>query len=83
MRPLALLVLTTMLCGCERSATYFAENPAVAKEVLEDCKRGAHRGPECQNAQAAEANARHEAAQSVWRSMQQPTNQGSDPRQDR
>lgn len=85
MKPqhLVLVVLATAIAGCERSESYFAEHPDVAKQVVDDCKQGAHRGPECQNALAAEAEARHEAVQAVWRSMQQPTTRGSDKPQGR
>jgi hypothetical protein len=69
---MALALVAIAACGCERSASYFVEHPDVAKQVLADCQRGTHRGPDCEHALAAEAKARSEAAQAVWRSMQKP-----------
>lgn len=71
LKLLSLVAVALLVTACERSASYFAENPKAAERVLEDCKSGTHRGPECQNALAAEAKARSDATQAVWRSMQQ------------
>lgn len=49
-----------LLSGCSgepRSASYFTEHPQEAAKVLADCREGAHRGQECQNAELAAANA--------------------------
>ena len=51
--------LISMICvgaaGCSaqpRSASFFAEHLDAAKRVIADCRSGAHRGSECENAQA-------------------------------
>jgi hypothetical protein len=47
--PLALLVA----CQPEpRSAGYFQAHPEEARRVMQDCRAGAHRGGECDTAQA-------------------------------
>ncbi len=60
----ALLAVTT-LGACQpaepRSAAYFAEHREDAARVLADCASGAHRGPECVNAQAAQVETDREA----------------------
>ena len=44
-----------------RSASYFADHLDAAKAVVADCRTGAHRGPECETAQAALATAARDA----------------------
>ena len=45
-----------------RSAGYFADHLDTAKAVVAaDCRTGAHRGPECETAQAAIAQAARDA----------------------
>ena len=44
-----------------RSASYFADHAEAAKSVVAECRTGAHRGPECANAQAGLASAARDA----------------------
>ncbi len=44
-----------------RSVSYFSDHPDAAKAVAADCRTGAHRGPECDNAQAGLAAAARDA----------------------
>ena len=44
-----------------RSASYFADHLDTAKAVAADCRTGAHRGPECESAEAAIAAAARDA----------------------
>lgn len=56
----AWLVAPLLLAACggePRSTSYFSEHPQEAAKVLSDCRQGAHRGEECQNAELAAANA--------------------------
>lgn len=49
-----LAVLTVGACSAEpRSASYFNEHPEEAAQVQSDCRKGIHRGQECENAELA------------------------------
>ncbi len=53
-----LIVAALFLTGCQaepRSASFFEANPDEAQRVVAACKSGAHRGRECENAQAGVA----------------------------
>lgn len=50
-----LFVLAVSLAACTpqaRSRQYFADHPAEAARIVSECKTGATRGPECDNAEA-------------------------------
>ena len=56
MRHGALFVLAMGLFGCSappRAASYFRAHPEEDAAVLAACTAGAHRGPECVNAELA------------------------------
>jgi hypothetical protein len=58
MRRAALLIALAALAGCTppaRSTSYFKAHPEETGKVLVDCVAGSHRGPDCDNAKAAEA----------------------------
>jgi hypothetical protein len=58
------LILLVAVAGCSaqpRSVSFFAANLATAKAVVAECRSGAHRGPECQNAEAGIASATRDA----------------------
>lgn len=60
---LALLVCVAV-AGCSaqpRSVSFFATNLATAKSVAAECRSSAHRGPECENAEAGIASAARDA----------------------
>jgi hypothetical protein len=53
MRWTILVALTIAGCQAEpRSASYFEAHPEAARQVVETCKQGAHRGQECDNARS-------------------------------
>jgi hypothetical protein len=59
-----------MMTGCSReprSVSYFEAHPADAKQVAADCKAGAHRGRECDNALAGIAAADDAARLEMYR----------------
>jgi hypothetical protein len=50
-----ILLAAVALAGCQdapRSASYFEAHPGEAQKVVEACRTGAHRGRECESAQA-------------------------------
>ena len=66
---LTLLVCAEMV-GCSaqpRSASFFAAHLDAAKAVVADCRTAAHRGPECENAEAAVASAARDARMREFR----------------
>jgi len=65
---LALAFATLVACSPQpRSAADFEAQPDAAKQVVADCKAGAHHGPECANAQAGLAAARRKARMDAYR----------------
>ena len=70
-RPiLVLMVFGGMLAGCSpepRAATYFKAHPDEIAKVLADCMAGSHRGPECDNAQAAKAQIDTDARMALYK----------------
>ncbi len=50
-----------------RSASYFKAHPEETSKVLIDCTAGAHRGAECDNARAAQAEIQSEARLSLYK----------------
>jgi hypothetical protein len=52
------VIAAIVLTGCQaepRSASFFEAHPDEARLVVAACKQGAHRGRECDNAQAGVA----------------------------
>lgn len=49
-----------------RSQSYFEANPEEAEQVLADCKAGARRGQECENALAGPAAAARQARMEAY-----------------
>ncbi len=69
MRPAALLALA-VLSACSpqpRAASYFRAHLDEAASVTADCARGAHRGPECANADQALAQDRAAARMAQYK----------------
>lgn len=70
MRRAAIAALVLGLAGCNpppRAASYFKAHPEEAQQVVADCATGAHRGPECENAKAAEAQIQSDARLKLYR----------------
>jgi hypothetical protein len=70
MKRAAILALLLWLAGCNpppRAASYFKAHPEEAGKVLVDCTAGTHRGPECENAKAAEAQIQSDARLSLYK----------------
>jgi hypothetical protein len=62
------VALTLLACaagaacsGQPRSVSFFAAHLDVAKAVIAECQSGAHRGRECENAEAGVASAARDA----------------------
>ena len=58
------LLVCVAVAGCSaqpRSVSFFVANLATAKAVVAECRSGAHRGPECENAEAGIASAARDA----------------------
>jgi hypothetical protein len=58
MRRAAILLALAALAACSpapRAASYFKAHPDETTQVLADCTAGTHRGAECDNAKAAQA----------------------------
>jgi hypothetical protein len=58
MRRAAVLLTLCALAACSpapRAASYFKAHPEETGKLLVDCTAGTHRGAECDNAKAAEA----------------------------
>jgi hypothetical protein len=69
MRRAAILALLVAVAACgpqPRAASYFKAHPEEAGKVLVDCVAGTHRGTECDNAKAAEAEIRSDARLSLY-----------------
>jgi hypothetical protein len=65
---IAFMLATLTACSREpRSTSYFAAHPADAAKVLANCRAGAHRGAECDNALAAKAAADAKAREDLFR----------------
>ena len=70
MRRAALLLAVLGLAACSpppRSASDFKAHPAEMRQVIADCAAGARRGPECDNAQAAQAQIKSDQRLSLYR----------------
>ncbi len=64
--PLALLALAA--CNPPpRAASYFKVHPEEAGKLILDCGAGTHRGAECENAKAAQAQILSDARQSLYK----------------
>lgn len=62
------VLIGSAACSPEpRSASYFEAHPKEAAAVAEACKRGAHRGQECPNAQAGVAAAERARRMDAYR----------------
>lgn len=58
MRRAAILLAFGLLAACSeppRAVSYFKAHPEETGKVLVDCTAGTHRGAECDNAKAAQA----------------------------
>lgn len=70
-RRLALLIVsaaTLAACSPEpRAASYFKAHPDEIPQVIADCKTGAHRGAECDNALTAKAQVDAEARMAIYK----------------
>lgn len=64
---LALLVAAAACSPPPRAVSYFKAHPEEAGKVLVDCVAGTHRGPECDNAKAAEAQIRSDVRLSLYK----------------
>jgi hypothetical protein len=70
MRRAVVLVALSVLAGCSpppRAASYFKAHPQETEQVLADCRTGAHRGAECDNASAADAQIKSDARLSLYK----------------
>lgn len=70
MRRAAILALLAPMAACSpqpRAVSYFKAHPEEAGKVLVDCVAGTHRGPECDNAKAAEAQIRSDVRLSLYK----------------
>jgi hypothetical protein len=70
MRRAAILVTLLALAGCNpppRAASYFKAHPEEAGKVVVDCAAGTHRGPECDNARAAQAQIQSDARLQLYK----------------
>jgi len=66
----ALVALATAVSACQaqpRSVSYFEEHPDEAARVVAECRTGAHRGRECDDAQAAQSRLQGKARQDLFR----------------
>jgi hypothetical protein len=67
---IALFALGALVACSEppaRSASYFKEHPEETGKVLIDCTAGTHRGAECDNAKAAEAEVNSDKRLSLYK----------------
>ena len=66
----AAILLGLALAACTsppRAASYFKAHPEEAGKVIVDCAAGTHRGAECDNAKAAEAQIQSDARLSLYK----------------
>lgn len=69
-RLIVLIASAAALAACSpqpRAASYFKAHPDEIPKVLADCTAGTHRGPECENAQAAKAQVDAEARMALYK----------------
>lgn len=65
-----LIASATALAACSpepRAASYFKAHPDEIPKVIADCKTGAHRGPECDNALTAKAQIDADARMALYK----------------
>lgn len=70
MRRAIVLIALLALAGCNpppRAASYFKAHPEEAGKVVVDCAAGTHRGAECDNAKAAEAQIQSDARLQLYK----------------
>ena len=70
MRRVAIVALLLALAACNpppRAVSYFKAHPDEAATVIADCGTGAHRGAECDNAQAAVAQTQSDARLQLYK----------------
>ena len=70
MRRLILGLALVCLAACQpapRAVSYFRVHPDETRSVLADCASGAHRGAECDNAQAADALIKSDARLNLYK----------------
>jgi hypothetical protein len=70
MKRLAILAALAALIGCSpapRAASYFRAHPNEAGRVVAGCAAGAHRGAECDNAKAAQAQTQSDTRLSLYK----------------
>lgn len=69
--PVAMVVVVVAaLAGCSpapRAASYFKAHPQEAGQVVADCAAGTHRGAECDNAKAAQAQIQSDARLNLYK----------------
>lgn len=66
----ALLIIVLALAGCQpapRSVSYFETHSDEAARIVAACRTGAHRGRECESAQAGLAASQAKARQALFR----------------
>lgn len=65
-----MLFAALALAGCNppvRAVSYFKAHPDEGAQVIADCSAGMRRGPECDNAQAAQAQIQSQARLNLYR----------------
>ncbi|WP_374346532.1 EexN family lipoprotein [Phenylobacterium sp.] len=70
MRAAQTLLLAVSLAACTpqpRSTAYFKAHHEEASRIFAACKTGAHRGEECQNAEAGVVDAKNQAEMNAFR----------------
>ncbi len=70
MKAAAISLMLLALTACNpppRAASYFKAHPEEAGQVAADCAVGTHRGAECENAKAAEAQIHSDARLQLYK----------------
>jgi hypothetical protein len=70
MKAVAIGLMLLVLTACNpqpRAASYFKAHPEEAGKVVVDCAAGTHRGVECDNAKAAEAQIQSDARLQLYK----------------
>jgi hypothetical protein len=70
MRRAVLILALLLLAACNppaRAVSFFKAHPDVAATVLADCTAGTHRGAECENAKAGEAQIESDKRLSLYK----------------